>query len=98
MVKHEPLESGQRFALLYQLSQTFNSSLDLSEVLDRVMDEVVKAVKAERGFVALLEDNGELGFRSARGIDRNTIDHPEFEISRSVIEEVANRGEGMLIS
>jgi serine phosphatase RsbU (regulator of sigma subunit) len=62
------------------------------------MDEVVKAVKAERGFVALLEDNGELGFRSARGIDRNTIDHPEFEISRSVIEEVANRGEGMLIS
>lgn len=98
MSERNPPESGQRFALLYQLSQTFNSSLDLSEVLDRVMDEVVKALKAERGFIALRDQGGELEFRSARGIDRTTIDHPEFEISRGVVEEVAKTGEGMLVS
>jgi len=30
---------GRRLALLYNLSQTFNSSLDLNEVLNRVIDE-----------------------------------------------------------
>lgn len=91
-------ESGQRFALLYELSQTFNSSLDLNEVLDRVLDEVVNAVKAERGFVALIDENREMVFHSARGIDQVTINHPEFEVSRGVVKEVARLGEGILIS
>jgi adenylate cyclase len=98
LLEHDSSESGRRFALLYQLSQTFNSSLDLTEVLDRVMDEVIKALKAERGFVALRDENGKFEFRSARGIDQTTIDHPEFQISRGVIEEVAKNGEGVLIS
>lgn len=91
-------ESGDRFALLYQLSQTFNSSLDLSMVLDRVIDEVLKALKAERGFIALWNENGVLEFRSARGLDKITIDQPEFEISRGVVEEVAKSGKGVSIS
>ena len=90
--------SGRRFALLYQLSQTFNSSLDLDEVLERVMDEVIAAIGAERGFVALQDGKGALAFRAARGIEQTTIDHPEFEISRGVVEEVAQRGEAVLTS
>jgi len=97
-VEHYSSESGHRFDLLYQLSQTFNSSLDLTEVLDRVMDEVVKALKAERGFIALRNDNGELKFRSARGLDNTTIEQPEFEISRGVVEEVAKTGVGVSVS
>lgn len=98
MLEKDFPESGHRFALLYQLSQTFNSSLDLTEVLDRVMDEVVKALKAERGFVALRGENGELAFRSARGINQTTIDQPEFQISRGVVDQVFQTGEGIQIS
>ncbi len=47
--------SAAHLALLYRLSQTFNSSLDLAEVLNRVMDEVIAATHAERGFVMLRE-------------------------------------------
>jgi sigma-B regulation protein RsbU (phosphoserine phosphatase) len=90
--------SGRRFALLYQLSQTFNSSLDPDEVLERVMDEVIAAIGAERGFVALRGDDKALAFRAARGMDQTTIDHPEFEISRGVVEEVAQKGEAVLTS
>lgn len=90
--------SSGRFALLYHLSQTFNSSLDLDEVLDRVMDEVIEALGAERGFVALRDDDGELVFRSARGIEQTTIHHPEFQISRGVVEEVAQNGKAVLTS
>jgi sigma-B regulation protein RsbU (phosphoserine phosphatase) len=90
--------SGRRFALLYHLSQTFNSSLDLNEVLERVMDEVIRAIAAERGFVALLGESGDLDFRTARGMDQTTIDHPEFQISRGVVEEVVQTVEAVLTS
>jgi sigma-B regulation protein RsbU (phosphoserine phosphatase) len=98
MASNNSQVSGHRFALLYQLSQTFNSSLDLDEVLNRVMDEVVKALGAERGFLALRDENGDLDFRTARGMDQTTIDDPEFQISRGVVEAVAQKGESVLTS
>jgi sigma-B regulation protein RsbU (phosphoserine phosphatase) len=87
-----------RLALVYRLSQTFNSSLDLDEVLNRVMDEVVTTTRAERGFVMLRETSGDLVFRVARGMDHETIDDPEFQISRGVVERVAQEGEPILTS
>jgi sigma-B regulation protein RsbU (phosphoserine phosphatase) len=87
---------GSRFELLYQLSQTFNSSLDLDEVLDRVMDEVIAAIGAERGFVALRDEHEGLEFRSARGIEQTSIEDPQSQISHSVIEEVLQKGETVL--
>jgi sigma-B regulation protein RsbU (phosphoserine phosphatase) len=88
--------SVDRLALLYRLSQTFNSSLDLDKVLNRVMDEVIAATRAERGFVMLHEPDGRLAFRVARGIDQSTIDDPQFQISRSVVERVAHEGQPVL--
>ncbi|MEN8174017.1 MAG: SpoIIE family protein phosphatase, partial [Chloroflexota bacterium] len=82
---------GGHLELLYQLSQTFNASLDLNEVLDRVMDEVIAAIGAERGFVALKGEAGSLEFRSARGIEQTSIDDPECQISHSVIGEVLQK-------
>jgi phosphoserine phosphatase RsbU/P len=88
--------SRDRLALLCRLSEAFNSSLDLDEVLNRVMDEVITTMSAERGFVMLREPSGRLAFRVARGIDRSTIDHPQFQVSRSVVEQVAREGQPML--
>src|SRR5574341_600979 len=90
--------AGEHLALLYQLSQTFNSSLDLNEVLNRVMDEVITVTHAERGFVMLTEPDGKLGFRAARGLDQTTIETPQFQVSRSVVERVAQDGEPIVTS
>jgi sigma-B regulation protein RsbU (phosphoserine phosphatase) len=90
--------SSEHLALLYRLSQTFNSSLDLDEVLNRVMDQVIAVMRAERGFVMLLEDDGRPVFRVARGIDQSTIDEPHFQVSRGVVERVAREGQPILTS
>jgi sigma-B regulation protein RsbU (phosphoserine phosphatase) len=92
----EKTPSGDRLALLYHLAQTFNSTLDLDQVLNRVMDEVIVATRAERGFVMLRESGGRLVFRAARGIDQQTIDDPAFQVSRSVVEKVALEGKAIL--
>jgi len=89
---------GDRFALLFRLTQAFNSSLDLNEVLNRVMDEVIATIRAERGFVMLVEEGGNLDFRVARGLDRRDIQAPEFEISRGTVERVAQEGQPILTS
>ena len=90
--------SADRLALLYRVSQDFNSSLDLGEVLNRVIDEVIAAVRAERGFLMLRDPAGQLHFRVARGIDRHTIEQPQFQVSRSVIARVAEEGQPLLTS
>ena len=90
--------SEDRLALLYRVSQTFNSSLDLDEVLNRVMDEVISAVQAERGFMMLRDPDGRLVFHVARGMDHEIIDDPQFQVSRSVVERVAHEGRPVLTS
>lgn len=85
-------------ATLYRISQAFSSSLDLDEVLDRVMDEVIATTRAERGFLMLREPSGALAFRVARGMDQQGIDAPEFQVSRSVVERVAANGQPTLTS
>jgi sigma-B regulation protein RsbU (phosphoserine phosphatase) len=100
--QHMPLDSpddaGGHLALLYQLSQTFNSSLDLDEVLNKVMDEVIAATHAERGFVMLIEADEKPVFRVARGLDQTTINQPQFQVSRSITERVAMEGQPVLTS
>ncbi|MBN2548030.1 MAG: SpoIIE family protein phosphatase [Anaerolineales bacterium] len=91
-------QTRNRLELLYRLSQTFNSSLDLTEVLNLVMDEVINVMHAERGFVMLLDEHGNLSFAVARGIDQVSIAEPQFQVSRSVIEQVAREGQPMLVS
>jgi sigma-B regulation protein RsbU (phosphoserine phosphatase) len=87
---------AERLALLYDLSQAFNSSLDLDEILNRVMDEVIIATRAERGFVMLRDDNGELIFHAARAIDQKTVEDPAFQVSLSIVKSVAQNGQAVI--
>jgi sigma-B regulation protein RsbU (phosphoserine phosphatase) len=89
---------AERLALLARLAQQFNSSLDLDEVLNSVMDEVIAAVRAERGFAMLRDADGALSFKVARGMDQRTIDDPAFQVSRGVVERVAAHGQAVLSS
>lgn len=90
--------SQDRLSLLYRVSQTFNSSLDLGEVLSRVMDEVIAATRAERGFVMLRQEDGTFRFGAARGLDQRTIEAPEFQVSRGLVDRVASEGKPLLTS
>lgn len=91
-------EPEDRLATLYRISQTFNSSLDLDDVLNLVMDEIVSVTSAERGFLMLREDDGHLAVKVARGLDRKTIESPEFEVSRGIVDRVVTECKAILTS
>ncbi len=91
-------EPEDRLTTLYRISQTFNSSLDLDDVLNLVMDEIVSVTSAERGFLMLREDDGHLAVKVARGLDRKTIESPEFEVSRGIVDRVVTECKAILTS
>jgi len=87
-----------RLLMLYRISQSFNSTLDLDAVLENVIDAVIEITGAERGFLMLKDTNDELVFRVARGMDHETIEEPEFQVSRTIIQQVAESGQPLLTS
>jgi adenylate cyclase len=87
----------QQLRALYEVSQVVNSTLDLSGVLNIVMDTIISLTEAERGFLMLLdEETGELDFKVARNMDRETLAGSSFEISRTIVNRVAVEGEPIL--
>ena len=91
-------QADDRLSTLYRISQTFNSSLDLEEVLNRVMDEVIRVTHGERGFLMLYESDGKMTFQAARGLDQQTIQSPQFQVSRGILERVVVEKKSILTS
>lgn len=92
-------QASQRDELdaLYDICQAIGSSLDLTEVLNEVMDQIIRLTGAERSFLMLIGPvTGELEFRAARNMDRETIASSSFEISRSIVKQVAATGQPVL--
>jgi PAS domain S-box-containing protein len=94
IAQHE--EERQDLRALADISHVVNSSLELNEVLRIVMDTIVRLTGAERGFLMLADDAGELTIRIARNWEQESIEASEFAISRTVIDRVVSEGKSVL--
>jgi adenylate cyclase len=91
-LQNQRREQDEMEALLH-VTQVVNSSLDIDQVLNQVMDQIIQLTQAERGFLMLINDRGELQFRVARNMDQETLKGSEFNISRTIVQRVADDGE-----
>ena len=60
---------GSELAILYEIIGVLNSSLDLTETLELVMDSLIHLTGAERGCLMLLDEQRELEIRAAQHFD-----------------------------
>src|SRR5512134_3459683 len=89
----------QRFSHLQALAgigQVINSTLEVDEVLQIVMDTIVRLTGAERGFLMLRDERGEMVSRIARNWEQESINQNEFAISRTVVQRVIDGEEAVL--
>jgi len=79
---------------LYAIARVLNSTLNLDEVLQMVMDRVIEVVRAERGFLMLVnQETSRLEFKIARNQQARTLEKGEFEkISLSTVKQVVSTG------
>jgi signal transduction histidine kinase len=87
-----------RLEALYEVSAQLGTSLDLSEVLNQVMDAIIQLTGAERGFLMLYDEDSKLRTEAARNVDQETIAGKTMQISRTVLERAASTGKGILTS
>lgn len=86
---------GVSLSALREVAATINSSLELDQVLNEVMDVIIDLTRAERAMLLLMdESSGRLEVQVARNMDQETIERSEsFQISRSIVSRVAKSGE-----
>jgi adenylate cyclase len=92
----EQEQERMQLQALANIGGVVNSSLDLTTVLNEVMDTIIKLTGAERGFLMLKNEAGGLDFRTARNVDRETLQASSFEISRTIVDRVARTGEAVV--
>jgi adenylate cyclase len=78
------------------IGQVVNSTLEVDAVLQIVMDTIIRLTEAERGFLMLRDELGDMTIRIARNWEQESINQNESSISRTVVQRVINGGEALL--
>ncbi len=100
LAQHKDIDPASELARLRAVAETtalINSTLKLDEVLNTVMDTVIQLTGAERGYIMLRDEaTGNMAFRVARGMDRQTLDQSDFIVSKTIVGRVAEDGESVV--
>jgi signal transduction histidine kinase len=94
--EHKEIRRQGRFESLYNVTRTISESLDLQTVLNHVMDSVIQLSGAERGFLVLRDDDGNVRVQAARGIDQQALTSDKFAFSHTIVNRVLDHGEPIL--
>jgi transcriptional regulator with GAF, ATPase, and Fis domain/energy-coupling factor transporter ATP-binding protein EcfA2 len=87
------LPAEDRLARLFEITRELARARDLLGLLESVTDHAIAIVGAERGFVVLVDEDGQLGAHTARG-PRGEATQQTF--SRSVAQQVVDSGEAVV--
>src|SRR5215211_2595793 len=99
LISETVIPFAQQFSHLEELAgigQVVNSTLEVDEVLQIVMDTIIRLMGAERGFLMLRDERGEMGIRIARNWEQESINKSEFAISRTVVQRVIDGREAIV--
>ena len=83
---------------LLDISKAINSTLILDDILQMVMRRASKLLRAERGFLMLLDEERQLQFKTAHNICKESLSREDFRISMSIANTVAQTGKSIYTS
>jgi Nif-specific regulatory protein len=83
---------------LLDITRSINSTLNLNELLEMIVDSSIKLADTDRGFLMLADSADELQFRIARDREQKSLEKEDFTISHSIVNDVTEKGEPLFIS
>jgi signal transduction histidine kinase len=86
------------YQALLEVSAAINGTLVTDEILQVVMRRAIELLKAERGFLMLLDENNELRFRTVYNLQKSELEQETFKLSNSIANQVARSGESVYTS
>ena len=93
----KPQDERSLLQYMMQVNRRMAEIRSLPPLLSYMIDEVLKLVGAERGFVVLTQDDGTLDFRVKRDKDGNDLAEGEDTISQSILTKVVTSNEAVVV-
>jgi serine/threonine-protein kinase PknK len=90
------LPAEDRLARIFEITRELAMEHDITRLLSRVTDHAIALLGAERGFVVLAKEDGELEAHAARDRKGELAKDPHVQFSRSVAEKVVKTGEAVI--
>ena len=92
----QPLPAEDRLARIFEITRELATEHDITRLLSRVTDHAIALLGAERGFVVLAKEDGELEAHAARDRKGELAKDPHVQFSRSVAEKVVKTGDAVI--
>ena len=73
---------------LFEMGRRLLAESEVDGLLTMAMDDAIEISCAERGMIILFNHEGKNIFQTARRLEKEDIAHPQFEISRTIINKV----------
>lgn len=91
-------EEKNLFASVCEASKTINSTLDIGEIMEALLDMAIRATRAERGGILFKESPGSEPpeFQIGREIHADTLKNRDFQASMTVINQVLETRKAVL--
>lgn len=83
--------------MLLDVSRRIHTEVNPDAVLEAIVDSLVLITEADRGFLMLRDEEGELVFQIARDHAGRPLEEKRFELCMGAVEEAAETGETRLI-
>ncbi|HZI94093.1 MAG TPA: ATP-binding protein [Patescibacteria group bacterium] len=88
----------RNLSILLELSKGLDRLTSLQDMLELALDATIDVTKAERGFIMLRDDSGDLGMRAARNPERESLEEGQQRVSQSIVAEVVSTGEPQFLT
>jgi len=81
---------------LVDIGQVINSSLDSTNVLNEVMDTIIRLTDAQRAFLVMPDEDGKMDMVVARNWEQESVEPEAYRISSTIVNRVLDEGEAIL--
>lgn len=93
----KPHLRGEELLLLYEIGRVVNSTLDLNQILQSILNLTTDIFKAEAGSIMLIDKHGELHIAAAQGLSPEIIQNTHITLGEGIAGWVAQTGEPLLL-
>lgn len=97
-LEEDPKEADafNKLCILYKVAKLIASELELDELLNKIIDLAIRVVRADRGFVLLLDERGQLQKVMSRKMEGMMTGNGPIHISGSIVRETCQKREPLL--
>jgi signal transduction histidine kinase len=97
LVKDQSITKVKNLEIILDIVNTINQTLILEDVLELVLKNSIELTNSERGFIVLIDPDGDLQYKLGLDSEGNKLPEESFSVSTSVVKDVYTTGQSKFI-